>query len=323
MPALIAHQLHATDIYNHLDYKAKNKANLDYFKVFAQSHDFLFYYHSFNMKETKHMNDLGKYFHKSNTQTYLINIVRNIIKNNLVNDKIAIAYLYGAIAHYTLDTICHPFIFYKTGVYSKSDPNTFKYYGMHNNMEKHIDAYLYEKHYNKKINAIKINKEIIPKLSFNNNIIELINLSYKDTYNKDDIGNYFVKGISNARNTLRFLGQDITGIKKILYKGISKLIFHSSIILSNYSYHIKKINTNYLNLNNSIWYHPCTKEEHHESFNDLFNLATNRAVEIINEVNKVLYEGKDYKELVKVIPNLSYTTGLLIQKNKSFKYFEY
>ena len=87
---------------------------LDIYHTFAQSHDYLFYY-TFG-KNKKKINNFGHYAHRHNTQNYLINIIKEIQDKHEENNPELLAYLYGSITHYVLDTTCHPFIFYKTGI---------------------------------------------------------------------------------------------------------------------------------------------------------------------------------------------------------------
>ena len=141
MPSILTHYSFAKDVYNKLDAKTKNRTDEETMEIFAQSFDYFFYYNVFDFKNRKMIHDLGKTAHRSNTQLYFINIIKYIVKNNLQENKEVMGYLYGSLTHYTLDTICHPFIFFKTGVYYKNMKATAKYRGMHTKVEKNIDAY--------------------------------------------------------------------------------------------------------------------------------------------------------------------------------------
>ena len=48
------------------------------------------------------------------------------------------AYLYGMLSHYVLDSTVHPFIIYKTGNFNKKNKETYKYNHLHNEMESYI-----------------------------------------------------------------------------------------------------------------------------------------------------------------------------------------
>jgi hypothetical protein len=240
MPSLITHHIFSKDLLKKLNKDELNKFDkeLTIYHTFAQSHDYLFYYR-FNPKYSKTIKKLGHYAHHHNTQDYLINIIKEIKNNKLENNQQVIAYLYGSITHYVLDTTCHPYIFYKTGVYRKKEKNTKKYHGKHNEIEKNIDAIYYEKNTNKKYYKCNISKEIIKKPIFNKELLNTINNVYKKTYNKDNIGFYYYKGIIQAKIAYNIFFKDYFGIKKSLYKLINLLSLNKNKHLSTYSTYIK------------------------------------------------------------------------------------
>ena len=190
-------------------------------------------------------------------------------------------------------------------------------------MERSIDSYYYKKYYKKDYYKSNISKDIIkrPKLSID--LITLINMVYKETYNIENVGIYYKKSIKDAKKIYRIFIQDRYGIKIKIYKLLEKLLKRNKDTLTCFSTHYN-INKNWLNLNHNTWNHPCDKKETHtESFEDLYNTSLDKCITIINEVHKVLYENKDIKNLKKLIPNVSYSTGLELDKNKEMKYFEY
>ena len=68
-----------------------------------------------------------------------------------------------------------------------------------------------------------------------------------------------------------------------------------------YAYDLNR-NEYYLNLNHKKWCHPRVKEEIYTySFLDLYENALNKAINIINNVNEVLYDNKPIKELDKAV----------------------
>lgn len=312
------------EILNHLNNKELNRFNdrLDIYHTFAQSHDYLFYY-TFG-KNRKKINDFGHYAHRHNTQEYIINIIKEIKKCNKENDPELIAYLYGIITHYVLDSTCHPFIFYKTGVYRKKEKDTIKYLGGHNNIEKHLDAIYYKKYTNKNYNLCNVSKEIIGNPTLSNNLINTINKVYKNTYNQDNIGNIYIKSINDAKIIYKTFINDRLGIKKAIYKILDLLINKNKHCISNYSTYILKPNLKYLNNSNKEWNHPSLPNiKYTYSFEDLFNISIKKTLKIIKEINKVLYENKPIKDILEHIPDLDYSTGLVIKDSKQLRHFEY
>ena len=136
MPSSITHTYFGIDVYNKLNKRErKNIENsLEYFKTFCQGPDVLYFYNIFIGKKAKNVNKLGFRMHAEETRLFFINIVKYIIDNNLENNSFAMAFLYGHMCHYFLDTTCHPFIYYKTGKLVKGDKSTYKYNTKHHDM---------------------------------------------------------------------------------------------------------------------------------------------------------------------------------------------
>jgi len=327
MPSLITHDIFAKEVYNKLPSHIKDtfKQEKQIYQTFAQSHDYLFYYKSLNIRLTKKVNRLGKIGHRRNTQDYIINIIKLIQEYHLQLYQPDIAYLYGTITHYILDSTCHPFIFYKTGVYDsrKKIKSQKKYKGLHALMERSLDAYYYKKYYKKEYKLCNVSKEIIknPKLSID--LITLINMAYKKTYNEDNVGIYYYKGIKNAKRIYSLFINDRHKIKYKIYSFIDKITKNKLGYINAFSTSTPIIE-DYLNINHKEWNHPCIKEEiHNESFEDLYNIALDKCLIIFETIYQVLYENKNINTLKKVIPNVSYSTNLDLTKNKPMKYFEF
>lgn len=324
MPSITTHYLLAKEVFHTLndEEKSKFKDSLSIYYTFSQSHDYLYYY-TFNIKNFKRIRNLGTTGHHNNTQDYLLNIIKEIKNNNLENNQDAIAYLYGSITHYVLDSTAHPFIFYKTGVYRKNDKKYHKYHGMHTLMEKSIDAIYYQKYFNKTYNHCNIVKEIIGKPKFTKELTSLINNVYYNTYQEKNIGKYYYQSIIHTKIITALFFQDYLGIKKFFYKLIDFISNHSFGILSAYSTHNLKPNKAFLNEEHHTWNHPSIKDlTFNYSFEDLFNQSIKKSLKIIKEVNKVLYEDKEINYLLKYIPNIDYSTGLDIKHNIKMDYFE-
>lgn len=324
MPSITTHHMFSKEVLKRLTEDELTKINnkLDIYHTFAQSHDYLFYY-TFG-KNKKKINDFGHFAHRNHTQNYIINIIKEIKESNQENNPELIAYLYGTITHYVLDTTCHPYIFYKTGVYRKKEKDTRKYFGGHNNIEKDLDAIYYKKYTNKEYNYCNITKEIIGNPQLSNQLIDIINNVYKKTYNKEHIGNLYVKSIKDAKIIYNIVINDRFGIKKLLYILLDLLINKNQKCIANYSTYILKPNLSYLNKEKKEWNHPSIPEQKFNySFEELFDISVNKTIKIIKEINKVLYEDKTIESILKYIPNLDYATGLPIENNKQLRHFEY
>lgn len=321
MPSITTHYQLAKDLYEKLEpeitKKFKNEKNI--YLIFAQSHDWL-YYNTFN----KRVKNIGSIAHKNNTQSYLINIVKYIIDNNLQNNEQIVAYLYGSITHYALDTTAHPYIFYKTGACNNDDPSTYKYRGLHTKIEKDLDALTYEKNYHKEYKYCNLNKDIIGQVKFKPELKTTIDQVFQKTYSIENVSNYFESGIKEAKILNALFINDRFGLKRILYLLIEFVTKHRFGYLSSYSTHLTKPDKNYLNKEKKTWNNPCNKElTYNYSFQELYDIALEKSLNIINNIHKVLYENQNINILLELIPNLLYSNGLPIEDYSPMRYFEF
>ena len=202
MPQLITHHIFGLDVNSKLNESISKTfdSEKDIYEMFCQSFDNLLYYSSFNFIKAKKIKFLAKRGHRSNVRKYFMNIVNNIKELHLESDKQALAYLYGSINHYVLDSICHPFIFYKTGYYNKNKKKeTKKYMGLHGDMESNIDAFFYINRYKKSYHKVNVTKEFIPKLKFSNNLNSIMNKTFMDTFNEKNISKFYYSAYKSSR----------------------------------------------------------------------------------------------------------------------------
>ncbi|MGM9834619.1 MAG: zinc dependent phospholipase C family protein [Bacilli bacterium] len=320
MPSIVTHHSFANTVLN----KANNiNVNKDIYNVFAQSFDYFFYYNFFDFKNKSKIENFGHYCHKNKTQNYLINLIKNIKEMHLEENSDALGYLYGSITHYVLDTNCHPYIFYKTGCFDKGDKESYKYRGMHTKMEKHLDAFFSKQFFKKIIYKLNIRKEIIGNAKFSQELIDLLNKTFEDTYNKKNMAKYFIKSYNFSKFTYNVLCQDKYGIKRKIYKFVDFVARKRLPLFVDYSTYIRNEDISYLNIEHKPWHHPCNNEVHNDSFLDLYNDSIIKALKIFKEVDKNLNEREDIEKITDIIEDLSYTTGLPLDKNRGFRYFEY
>ena len=323
MAGTVTHGYFAIDVYNNLDQDTRNnlrnyKENL---KTYNLGHDI--YFHSLNIYN-RNIKNIGKYMHKHKTKDFFINTIKYIKDNNLENNYEIISYLYGYICHYALDSTVHPYITYKAGYFNKRKKETYKYNSKHAEFENYIDAYYIYKNENMIPNKFKIHKFIF-NTKVSDELKELINYTLYKTYGFVNMGTLFKNGLFNMKIIYKLFRYDPFKIKKSIYKFIDKFTFKKTIKLYTNSYAFKLDNNDYyLNLNHKKWNHPRYKDEAYTySFIDLYNNALNMALDIIDNVNKVLYKDKPIKYLDKVFLDISYSSGKKCDDKMKNKYFEY
>lgn len=327
MPQLITHHIFGMDVLKKLNNSiTKNfDAEKDIYEMFCQSFDNFLYYMNFNPFKCKKVRFISKKGHRSNVKKYFVNIINNIKKLGLENDEQALAYLYGSINHYVLDSTCHPFIFYKTGYYNKKKKKeTKKYIGLHGDMESNIDAFFYINRYKKSYHKVNVTKEFIPKVKFTNNLKLIMDETFINTFNEKNASKYYINSYNSSRILYRLFINDKFGLKKFIFKIHDKINIFKPNKFQYYTTYIKQPNLKYLNIEHKKWCYPSDKTiVSNESFIDLYNKAIDRSVNLITLAHDVINNKKDIKEFKKEIGNLSYTRGLDCDNSKPLKYYEF
>ncbi len=288
MPTLYTHYYFGKEVLNNLNIKLQKNINkeIKYYDMFNQGFDNLYYYH----KNWSYYKNLGINAHKKNIPSFFNNIITYIIDNNEQNNYILTNMLYGFINHYILDTILHPFI-----------NSQVKYLNIpHAKIEYMLDIYLYKQNYSKWNN--KLYKELIPHLKFDNNLINLIDYTFLNTYQINNIGKIFNISHNNGYFIYRYFITDKHGIKTKLYKFIDKLIPKKKIMLSNYAFNTKLFNKDILNLEKMSWNNPKNKkEEYNYSLLELYDISLKLAIKFNNLAFEILNGTKNIKSFTKLI----------------------
>ena len=324
MPATITHAYFANDLYDVLPIGLKKLLRDDKQKLrmFAQSTDPLIFYNLLKRKDKK-IRDFQGYFHTNKTGEFLINLINYIKYNNYYKNSEIMAFLYGFISHYILDSKLHPFIIYKTGIFKEDDPNTYKYRNKHEYMENFLDNYMIKQKEGINPHKFKFYDFWYSKDNFSKELIEVIDYAFKETYGIENFSKYYIKSLNDMYKSLKYLRYDKYGIKMFIYKSVDKFTNPKTFKLQGISYHTDlKDKNNYLNANHTTWIHPTTKrEKHNESFIELYRIALDETLNMIKEINKYLKDQKKVN-LKKLIKNNSYLTGKDCKNKNNLKYFE-
>lgn len=323
MPSNYTHYHFANDVYKNIEKNEIRKiSNKRFYRIFCQSFDNMFYYNFLSLKKGAKYRDLGYYAQVHKVWDYFKNMVIYMKQNNYYTDE-SLGYLYGSLTHYALDSACHPYIHYISGRFtSKDKKNTKKYIGNHAITEIMIDAIYYNDTHKEEFYKYKIYNDIIPKTKFSNKLIELINYTFKETFNENSIGYIYNKSYNQSHDIYKYLMYDRFGIKKFFYKVFDVITPFKNFKAYTYSHHIKKIDPEVLNLNHKTWIHPVNGEKHKESFIDLYNIAMKKSINMINKCNDYFNNKISIKDLEKDIGNISYSSGLDLSIKPEFRYFK-
>jgi len=315
MAGTITHAYFAEDIAKRINFNKKYINNL---KAFSQGYDIYF----FLIKKRKNGKKIANYFHQHDTQNFFINMINYIKDNQLYNDDEIKSYLYGYINHYVLDKNIHPFVKYKSGVFKKKKPETYKYNAKHANMENYIDAYLINKRENIFPGKFK-SQNCLKPYKFSNNLNNLIDYTFLKTYKFKDASKKYEFAIHKACFEYGLLRNDSFGIKRKIYSFMD-------IFTSIKAYKFKPISLAYnigelddvLNLEHKTWCHPMDKNEtYNTSFFDIYNKSLDEAENTIKLVND--YFNNIKINLNKLFDNTSFSTGKDCNDKRKEQYFEF
>ncbi len=85
--------------------------------------------------------NLGIRMHNEKTSRHFAYLVQEIWEtSNVWEMEIGLSYLYGALAHYTLDSMVHPYVYARIGLDPSNPDSKKKTEGLHHRLESAIDA---------------------------------------------------------------------------------------------------------------------------------------------------------------------------------------
>lgn len=326
MACTITHSYFIMDVYDKLSINSKELLidHKELLKCAAQNMDVLFFYNLANLKKGKKVRDFGYYFHQNKSFEFFETLINYVKYNDFQYNGEVMAFLYGMISHYVLDSTMHPYVVYKTGNFIKKDPTTYKYNQLHANMETYFDNYLITIREKINPNKFKCYNECLNVTNLDKGLIEVIDFTYKEVFGIKDFHKYYLTAIKQMKFFFRVFRYDPTGFKMLFYKLVDLVSPKSFLKKTSLSYHMNMKNKKHLlNLEHNKWYNPTDKRiKSNESLIELYTKALAKTVNIISELNKFFYYDKKIN-LKKAIGNLNYVTGRDCDKNKELKHFEF
>lgn len=289
MPSILTHYFFINDCLNDSYPFLTNENKIAI--LGAQGTDpFYFYGNLIKHSDTKEINNFASFIHNDNPYSLYVHFINEANKLNKEQRDFVYSYVFGLLNHYILDRVCHPFVFYYSGIKEGFMKN-------HQKFETNLDVLL-RLHYNNYIapkNAMKIDLEDVDEIG-------KIYFSFSEKNN-----------FSLEENTFTKAYKDMYTIQKVLYSrtGLKKWLFHTFLKNSkpdNLSMP-KRIEDgiDYLNLEKNLWQHPAKNFKMSFSFIELMEYAQKE----FNKLGKILlnaYNGLDYeKDLANFINNINHS----------------
>ena len=292
MPSILTHYFFINDCLDNYDFLLNDKSIA---LLGAQGTDpFYFYGNLLKHKDKNDINNFASHIHNDNPLNLYIHFINEANKLDKTNRDFVFSYIYGLLNHYILDRICHPYVFYYSGI----DEDFMK---NHQKFETNIDVLL-RQHFNNYIKPSSTIKNDINSLDILSNIY----YTYSNNHDLKLNENTFIKAY-----------KDMYNIQNILYSkhGFKKWIFHTFMKNSqvdNTSMPLKiKDGIDYLNLNKNLWQHPTKNFKMSLSFLELMDYAKKE----FNKIKKILlnaYNRLDYEnDLESFINNINHS-GIII-----------
>ncbi len=328
MPSSVTHSYFATDVFEKCNKNVKNKLKnyINYLKVFGQGPDPYFFYDLHLTNKSKKIYEINKSMQHTNINKHFIKLINYINEKNYYYNGQVMAYLYGQICHFVLDTTVHPYIIYSTGIYDSKDSSTFKYNGKHEEMEYYIDCYLIFQREKILPRKYKVYKNLFNIDKFNNELENCITDVIKDVYGYDNVGKIYYKSIMDMKKFYHIFNYDRLGIKKCIYYIMDFVCRNKCVKKKELSFNVNpESKLFYLNNDNNYWNNPCDiTEKYNFSFTKLYFLALTKAVNIINNVDNMLRNNEiDNKKIEELFGNLHYGTGKDCDKDFYYSYFKF
>ena len=206
------------------------------------------------------------------------------------NRDVLFSYIFGAMLHYCLDRVCHPFIYYRSGFDENGQLKEHAYY--HALYESYID-HLMETNMGIRLktkDCVKANKAMIG----------LVSTMYANQENLEN--DDFLNAWKDMKACEGFLN-DKHGIKRWLFRKLGMEISQPYSMIKPYK---NDLHLDFLNLDRNSFKNPQSLEKSQHSFIELFNQAYIDTKNIV-KILKRAYNKEDVSmEIVSYCDDINY-----------------
>lgn len=307
MPNVITHGLLAKETLKQLPVSVVKDAIAKYPQAYlfgSNGPDFLFYYNVWpwlNQKESLRVGEFGEMIHRSKINDFTDAMVTKTMGLTGKAQMIFTSFIAGYLTHWSLDTIAHPFVFYRSGIIAGDT----KYW--HFRFESMLDALMVKEVFKEDLlsyptrNFMKLSSE--EKKVIAAGVSETFTAVYEEEMKVSEA----LKCMNHAYGVLKYLFdpqtkwfhrlQDYEKKKNILWKYSSHLV-------------IGELDKEYdvLNTGHAVWRNPTDPlSEFTESFPELFDQAKERATLAICRFDEMLHG--NVLSMANVLQDRQFNTG--------------
>ncbi len=254
MPAYVTHSLFGKDVYEAID-ESKLKQILSDYKIAyewgLQGPDLLFFYGMLPPRPNHNLNRLGGVMHRIKADELFNTLTQYLsaCKNHACYQN-TFAYIMGFCCHYALDSIAHPYIYYRQQELKRILPKA-EHRGIHHKVESDIDSEIYLVKTGKMINHFNIMKDLISDKKMQQDIAKLYEYVFLNVYDIKIDTTAIQKCFGDAYRIIRLV------MGKPLALCFAKILDGLALKRNSLSAHVrrKKGDGDPLNLNKKPWYH--------------------------------------------------------------------
>lgn len=290
MPNVLTHGLMAQQIKKQLSEQkilAAMDAHQDVYLFASNGPDFLFYYNVWpwlDQKRAKEVGDHGELMHHEKINEFIDTMIAIAQKqDNEKNKQIMIAFIAGYLCHWALDSVAHPFVFYRSGdLKGKQKYDHYRY-------ESAIDSKIVQLVYQQKLSKYPTYKFMNMKPYQEKVVAFLVSHAHQKVYQSTLTKQECLTCMKHAKQVLRVLFDPydvlypiMRTFEKIIHK--EKTPFTSHMVRATMNHYYDE-----LNMDREAWFNPTDPSEvHHESFMQLFEQSIGRAKLALKALDKML-----------------------------------
>lgn len=308
MPSLITHELFGKEVCRSLPPQLSKiiASNTQEFSIGTSGPDLFFYYNAWpwmNQTEAHKIATIGSAIHQHHIHDFFKAVFEQV-KLHQTQEKIS--YVAGLLCHWALDKEAHPYIFYQTE--STKGGNSSLY---HRAFESHLDYLMLQL-----IRGVSVKDYPGYKLlSYDNKsvdaIFEVYHQPLQDVYHFDLDTKCIETCLKHFYGIQKVL-YDPKGFRRKVFSQIETKLIHQPDLITSMVIPLAEDHLDILNNAKQEWHHPCTNKASTQSFVELFNQAIPIGQEVCTEFFNYLKGQCELEELMALINNQSFETGLSI-----------
>lgn len=324
MPNIVTHYLCGLESIKNIESKKCKELIGKFQNVFnlgTQGPDIMFFHEVWPWRKKNFPSNIGHIIHTSKVNLFFKAIIEYIVKQNEYAKNVLTVYFMGFLCHNCMDSLGHPYIYYRSGFKTNQNTNENLFICYHRKFETSIDVLMCDMLLNKKVHEIYPYKLINITSTERNIISEMYENVIKSVYAIQIPKKEICKAIKDMI-LVEKLCKDSHGIKKKAI-GLLDSIIYGFPLYSSIIFPLKLTDgLDYLNLGNAEWCMPHDETiKSRLSFIDLFNEAFQRTQRFCDVLYSTVFsDNSSIPYALKLFGNTSYLSGVDCDIPAPFKY---